>query len=649
MKDKQRKIMHSLLLVVLSGTLVACGSSGSGSGVGNPPSTITAYVAKGPVNNAVCTLYRATDGMVVAGPASSTAGEVDFGETDESGLMYVACVGGAYTDEATGKFATAGTLRAVKNVQGSTEFVITPVTEAAVRLAEARGGIAANGEAANVDVADYLGLDGIDIVTIRPTDLNTTAAGDDAAGRYGTLLNAISLAAADEDGDGSIENQTPSASAMDGLIGNIANAVRDKKVLADTVLDEALSNSSTVGEAQGNVDQGVADSVKEAMGGASVELPALADAAAQTYVKDTAISALEFVNNGGGSLTGCTATPSLPAGLTVDVSSDSSTCEITGTPTAVQSATDHTITATNATGSDTAIVNITVTASLAAPVLADASAQTYTQGAAITALAFSNSGGGSLSACTVAPSLPAGLTVDVSSDSSTCEITGTPTAVQSATDYTITATNATGSDTATVSITVNPAMPALADASAQTYTQGTAITALAFSNSGGGSLSACTVTPSLPVGLTVDVSSNSSTCEITGTPTGIQGATTYTVTATNVTGSDTATVSITVNSNPIITGVSPSTGSAAGGTLITISGSNFNGVTSVTVGGNAATSVTTASATSVTAVTPNGTVTGSAVDVVVTNGDGQTATDVGAFTYRNACEDCELDANGCPF
>ena len=522
-KDKQRKILHSLLVITLTGALAACGSGGNSAS--SASSTITAYVAKGPVNNATCTLHRATDGALMAGPAASIAGEVDFGDIIESGLMYVSCDGGTYTDEATGKFATAGILRAVKNVQGSTEFVITPVTEAAVRLAEARGGIAVHGEAANAEVADYLGLDGIDIVTVRPTDLNTTAAGDDAAGRYGTLLNAISLAAADEDGDGSIENQTPSASAMDDLIGNIANAVRDNTVLADTVLDEALDNSSGLGGARDNVDQGVADSVKEAMGGASVELPALADAAAQTYVKDTAISTLAFDNSGGGSLTACTA-DSLPAGLTVAVSSDSSTCEITGTPTAVQSAADHTITATNATGSDTATVNITVTASLAAPALADAVAQTYTQSTAITTLAFSNSGGGSLSACTVTPSLPAGLTIAVSSDSSTCEITGAPTAVQSATDHTITATNATGSDTATVNITVTASLaaPVLADAAAQTYTQDTAITALAFGNSGGGSLSTCTATPSLPAGLTVAVSSDSSTCEITGTPTAVQSA-----------------------------------------------------------------------------------------------------------------------------
>ena len=463
-KDKLKKALRPLLTLALAGSLAACGSSSDS--VGSSASTITAYVAKGPVNNAVCTLYRATDGAVVAGPATSTGGEVDFGDITESGLMYVSCAGGTYTDEATGKFAMAGTLRAVKNVQGSTEFVVTPATEAAVRIAEAGAGIAADGEAANGQVADYLGLDGIDIVSVRPTDLNTTAAADDAAGRYGTLLNAISLAAADEDGDGAIDNPTPSASAMDTLISNIANAVNDGTVLADTTLDEALGNSSTVGDASGNVDASVANDVENNMGAGSGGLlpPDLQNPAAQSYVKDTAISTLVFVNDGGGSLTACTA-DSLPAGLSVAVSSDSSTCEITGTPTAAQGATDHTITASNGAGSDTATVNITVTDSSPPP--------------------------------------------------------------------------------------------------------------------------------------------------------------------------------------PSIGGVSPPTGSAAGGTLITISGSNFNGVTSVTVGGNPATSVSTVSATSVTAVTPAGTV-GSA-DVVVTNSDGQTATASDAFTYLNACENCELDADGCPF
>ena len=76
--------------------------------------------------------------------------------------------------------------------------------------------------------------------------------------------------------------------------------------------------------------------------------------------------------------------------------------------------------------------------------------------------------------------------------------------------------------------------------------------------------------------------------------------------------------------------VTPSVGLAAGGTPITITGSYLAGATSVTVGGVPATSVVAVSATTVTAVTPAGSV--GPVTVTVSTPKG-TATASGAFTY----------------
>ena len=81
---------------------------------------------------------------------------------------------------------------------------------------------------------------------------------------------------------------------------------------------------------------------------------------------------------------------------------------------------------------------------------------------------------------------------------------------------------------------------------------------------------------------------------------------------------------------PTISSVSPATGSTAGGTAITITGTSLTGATSVTVGGIAATSVVVVSSTSVTAVTPAGTVGAKNVAVTTPNG---TATATNAFTY----------------
>jgi hypothetical protein len=83
---------------------------------------------------------------------------------------------------------------------------------------------------------------------------------------------------------------------------------------------------------------------------------------------------------------------------------------------------------------------------------------------------------------------------------------------------------------------------------------------------------------------------------------------------------------------PTISSVSPASGVTTGGTKITISGTNFVNVTSVTVGGTAASGVTTVSPTSITANTP--THAAGAVSIVVSTATG-TVTKTNAFTYNN--------------
>jgi formylglycine-generating enzyme required for sulfatase activity len=81
---------------------------------------------------------------------------------------------------------------------------------------------------------------------------------------------------------------------------------------------------------------------------------------------------------------------------------------------------------------------------------------------------------------------------------------------------------------------------------------------------------------------------------------------------------------------PTLASVSPSTGPAFGSTLITLTGTNLTGATDVTVGGVAASKVQVINATTVTAVTPAGTVGATSVGVTTPGG---TASLVGAFTY----------------
>ncbi len=82
---------------------------------------------------------------------------------------------------------------------------------------------------------------------------------------------------------------------------------------------------------------------------------------------------------------------------------------------------------------------------------------------------------------------------------------------------------------------------------------------------------------------------------------------------------------------PAVVAISPSHGPSSGGTLVTLAGRNFGAGATVTFGGVAATNVTVASATSLTAVAPAHAA--GAVDVVVRNADGQTGSLPGGYTY----------------
>jgi hypothetical protein len=85
---------------------------------------------------------------------------------------------------------------------------------------------------------------------------------------------------------------------------------------------------------------------------------------------------------------------------------------------------------------------------------------------------------------------------------------------------------------------------------------------------------------------------------------------------------------------PTVTGIAPSTGPTTGGTAVTITGTGFQTGATVAFGARAATDVIVVSATSITAKTPLGPVTGPlAVDVAVTNPDSSHGTGTGAFTY----------------
>ncbi|PYX77052.1 MAG: hypothetical protein DMG72_03250 [Acidobacteria bacterium] len=85
------------------------------------------------------------------------------------------------------------------------------------------------------------------------------------------------------------------------------------------------------------------------------------------------------------------------------------------------------------------------------------------------------------------------------------------------------------------------------------------------------------------------------------------------------------------NPAPTVSAISPSSGTSSGGTAVTVTGTGFAAGATVSLGGTAATNVTVVSSTSLTATTAAHAA--GAVDVVVTNSDGQSGTLTGGYTY----------------
>ena len=164
--------------------------------------------------------------------------------------------------------------------------------------------------------------------------------------------------------------------------------------------------------------------------------------------------------NRGDPATSCAINPALPSGAQVTL--QSGTCVITGTPTAAVARTTYTVTARNAAGASTATVQIEFRT--ARPSLSDLGSVRLTQNVAIsgdtaTALTFPNNGGpvdsnygGGCRIRSATPALPSGLTVVVQGN--TCAITGTPEATSVSRQYTVTGENFSGDTSGRVTITV---------------------------------------------------------------------------------------------------------------------------------------------------------------------------------------------------
>ncbi len=195
--DKMRLCLVFGVVLLQAG----CGGGGGGGTAGGSGSNVISGIAsKGPLSNSTIRVYQlnadgSRGGQLGANTPTNTDGSYSVNIGGYSGAVLVEASGGTYVDEATGtpNTALATPLRtALSNISGNATVAVTPLTEMAVKLAEASGGMTkANIETAQGQVQQNV-ANGIDIVKTLPADaLNTPATASSDQKEYGILLAAV--------------------------------------------------------------------------------------------------------------------------------------------------------------------------------------------------------------------------------------------------------------------------------------------------------------------------------------------------------------------------------------------------------------------------------------------------------------------------
>lgn len=270
-------------------------------------------------------------------------------------------------------------------------------------------------------------------------------------------------------------------------------------------------------------------------------------------------------------------TPDLPSGLVFDTT----TGEISGTPTETLSETSFRVTASTSEGeTEVAFINIEVLDEAPATLSYSVSILAFEKGDSSTSYSPTTSGG-TVTSYEISDDLPAGLSID----QTTGVISGTPTVVESKT-YKITASNSTGSVSTNVLISVRKAAPVFDGTTpytndAQTVDVGTAITTMTAQLDTPIADSSFEINPSLPAGLDFDTD----TGVISGTPTAYTGISSFEVRVYNEVGEDTTTITLTFE-EPAVSLDYPANNDATINAYVVQVGAKIKAITPTYVGGD---------------------------------------------------------------
>ena len=221
-----------------------------------------AQYVHGLVDGALCDISAVdSSGVAASTPLASgttSSGLASFGAlVPVDGTALISCSGGTYVDEATGLVLDAPVTRAVVNVSGEAIFSVSPLTEIATQLAVAAGDLNTAISTHNTAISTNFGVFG-DITVTAPTDLATTAASNDEAGRYATALAIISQ----------VDANDPVASAAD-IINNLGTDLVDG-TFSQASLDDLNAAIADLGTSSvaGNLDNGATMAVQDAINNA---------------------------------------------------------------------------------------------------------------------------------------------------------------------------------------------------------------------------------------------------------------------------------------------------------------------------------------------------------------------------------------------